>query len=88
MPVHGFARCTIEDLRGGDAKINAQLLLDTFKGKRGPIAETIILNAAVALYIYGTHSSISEAISHVSDNLYRGSALTLLNKWIEFSYDE
>ncbi len=84
----GFARCSIEDLRGGDARINTQLLLDTFKGKRGPIAETLILNAAVALYIYGIHSSIAEAISHVSDNLYRGAALTLLNKWIEFSYDE
>lgn len=83
----GFTRCTIEDLRGGEAKINAQLLLDTFKGKRGPIAETLILNAAVALYIYGICPSISDAILHVSDNLYRGSALTLLTKWIEFSYD-
>jgi anthranilate phosphoribosyltransferase len=84
----GFARCAIDDLRGGDAKINAQILLDTFKGKRGPIAETLILNAAVALYMYGTYSSIAEAISHVSDNLYSGSALTLLNNWIKFSYDE
>ena len=84
----GLSRCNITDLRGGDAKVNAQLLLETFKGKRGPIADTLILNAAVALYIYGTHASIAEAVSHVSDNLYRGSALTLLNKWIEFSYDK
>lgn len=84
----GLSRCRIEDLRGGDARTNAQLLLNTFKGKRGPIAETLILNAAVALYIYGTHSSISDAISHVSDRLYRGEAFTLLTKWIAFTYDE
>ncbi len=83
----GFSYCRIEDLRGGDAKTNAKLLLNTFKGKRGPIAETLILNASVALYIYGLHSSISDAISHVSDSLYRGEAFTLLTKWIEFSYD-
>ena len=84
----GFARCTIGDLRGDEAKINAQLLLDTFKGKRGPIAETLILNAAVALYLYGTHTSIAEAISQVSDHLYAGSALILLNRWIEFSNEQ
>lgn len=84
----GFARCTIAHLRGGDAKTNATLLLDTFKGKRGPIADTLILNAAVALYIYGTHSSIQQAISQASDNLYRGEALSFLNKWVEFSYDK
>jgi anthranilate phosphoribosyltransferase len=83
----GLSRCSIEDLRGGDAETNARLLLNTFKGKRGPIAETLILNAAVALYIYGIHSSISAAILHASDNLYRGAAFTLLTKWIAFSYD-
>lgn len=84
----GFAHCRIADLRGGDAKINAQLLLDTFKGKRGPIAETLILNAAVALYIYGKHTSIVDAVLHASDNLYQGAAFTLLTKWIAFSYEK
>lgn len=84
----GLARCNIADLRGGDAKINAQLLLDTFKGKRGPIADTFILNTAVALYIYGLYPSIAESLSHASDNLYSGAALTLLNNWIELSHDQ
>lgn len=84
----GFSRCTVAQLRGGNSKTNATLLLDTFKGQRGPIADTLILNTAVALYIYGTHSSLQQAISHASDNLYRGEALSLLNKWIEFSYEK
>lgn len=84
----GLARCSIVDLRGGDANMNAQLLLDTFKGKRGPIADTLMLNAAVALYIYGLYPSIAEALSHARDNLYSGTVLTLLNNWIEFSNDQ
>lgn len=84
----GLARCNITDLRGGNAKVNAQLMLDTFKGKRGPIADTFILNTAVALYIYGFYPSIAEALSHASDNLYSGAVLTLLNNWIEFSHDQ
>ncbi len=83
----GLQRCTITDLRGGEAEINACLLLDTFKGKRGAIANTLILNTAVALYIYGLYPSISEALLHASDNLYSGKALRLLNAWIEFSHD-
>lgn len=84
----GLARCDIADLRGGNANVNAELLLNSFKGKRGPIADTLILNTAVALYIYGLYPSIAEALSHASDNLYSGSALTLLTNWIEFSHDQ
>lgn len=83
----GLPRCQIKDLRGGDAKANAELLLAAFNGKQGPIADTLILNAAVALYLYGLHSSINTAVTHVTNNLYSGAVLKLLNNWIEFSND-
>lgn len=84
----GLSHCSIADLQGGDANVNAGLLLDAFKGKRGPIADTLILNAAVALYVYGRHPSIEEAVYHARDNLYSGAVLTLLNNWIEFSHEK
>jgi anthranilate phosphoribosyltransferase len=84
----GFAYCKKEDLRGGDAKTNAQLLEAVFSGKQGPIADTLILNAAAALYLYGQHASIADAIPQVKDSLYSGKALTILNKWREFSRDQ
>lgn len=85
---YGFARCSISELRGGNPHENAEILLSIFKGKHGPIAETLILNAAVAMYIYGLHPSIGEAVSHASDKLYSGDVYTLLNNWIEFSHDK
>lgn len=82
----GLSRCQPSDLQGGRADRNAGLLLDAFKGKRGAIAETLILNAAVALYLYGLHPSIKDGVAHASHNLYSGEVLTLLNNWIEFSH--
>ena len=87
----GLSRCTISDLRGGDAQTNAQLLLTVFSQqstkKHRAIGDTLILNAAAALYLYGLHSSIADAIEHARDNLLNGAALTLLNNWIECSHD-
>lgn len=83
----GLSYCRISDLQGGEAVTNAQLLLDAFRGKRKEIGETLILNAAVALYIYGIFSSIKEAIPFASEKLYGGAALTLLKNWVEFCHD-
>lgn len=84
----GFEGCALEDLQGGDAEINAQLLLTAFSGRRGAIADTLILNAAMGLYIAGLHTSIEAAVAHASENLYDQSALKLLKKWQEFSHDQ
>ena len=83
----GLSYCTVEDLRGGDAKTNANLLKNTLKGKKGPIADTLLLNAAVALYIYGISPTIDDALTIAKENLSNGNALKLLNHWIEFSHD-
>ncbi len=31
----GIPRCSVEDLKGGDAKLNAQILRDVLAGQRG-----------------------------------------------------
>jgi anthranilate phosphoribosyltransferase len=88
----GLSLCSKQDLEGGDAKENAELLLQVFSGKQSvrlqAIAETLILNVAVALYLYGTHSSIRLAVSHAKEKLKDGSALKLLLRWKEFSHDQ
>ena len=45
----GIPRCSVEDLAGGDAALNASILTDVFGGARGPIADALNLNAGVAL---------------------------------------
>jgi anthranilate phosphoribosyltransferase len=84
---YGFSYCHMAELRGGNAADNATLLLHAFSAQtRTAITDTLILNSAVALYLYGTHTSLADAINHAALKLFDGSALKLLNHWIEFSH--
>lgn len=83
----GFSRCSVSDLQGGNAARNADLLKKAFKGEKGAIADTLILNAATALYLFGKYPDIEAALPEVRERLYGGDALNLLNHWIEFSHE-
>ena len=45
----GIKKCELKDLAGGDAKLNAKILREALGGETGPVAETLILNAGVAM---------------------------------------
>jgi anthranilate phosphoribosyltransferase len=81
----GFSVCTLEDLRGSDAQQNAQTLRAVFAGNEGPIADTLIFNAATALYIYGKSPSITVGIKVVRENIQNGNAQRVLQQLIKTS---
>jgi len=84
----GLPHCRLRDLQGGDAKTNAALLRELFQGKqRGAIANTLLLNAAAAMQLYGLCATMQDALQLATDALYSGRALTLLTHWIECSHD-
>ncbi|MFZ4116759.1 MAG: anthranilate phosphoribosyltransferase [Chthoniobacterales bacterium] len=86
----GLNRSSVATLRGGDATTNAQLIRDACTIKRGDqnaIVDTLILNAAVALQMYGLHDSIMTALAHVREQLYSGATERLLDNLITFSND-
>lgn len=80
----GFHPCTLADLQGGDAQHNAHLLKEVFSGKPGALADTLVLNAAAALYIFGRIPSIKEGIPIARAALKEGKALETLEKWAAF----
>jgi anthranilate phosphoribosyltransferase len=45
----GIPPCELSDLAGGDAKLNAQILMDALGGEKGPVADCLMLNAGVAM---------------------------------------
>src|SRR3990167_4155875 len=54
----GFKACTLQDLLGKDALTNAQLI----RNPTPELLDTIVLNVGVALFLYGTVSTIQEGI--------------------------
>ncbi len=88
----GLNRCDISDLKGADAKTNAEILLSVLKNpslsKNKAIADSLILNAAAALYLYGTQPSIKVAIPEARENLHSGKALAILKRMKEFSNEK
>jgi anthranilate phosphoribosyltransferase len=81
----GFSLCTLRDLQGGDKRLNATLLHDALSGKPGAIADSFILNAAVALKLAGKVADFSQGIMEAKCVLNQGKAIDLLKKWSAFS---
>ncbi|MBA3721957.1 MAG: anthranilate phosphoribosyltransferase [Parachlamydiaceae bacterium] len=81
----GFASCVLKDLQGGDACLNASILKDVFAGRKGAIADTLILNAGAAVWIFGRTPSLEEGIEVARKVLQEGGALKVLEKSIEIS---
>lgn len=77
----GFSRCSFDALKGGDAEKNAALFIDVFQGKEGAIADTLILNAAVAVYLYGIASDLREAVAMVRAAIQQNVPMGLVNQW-------
>ncbi|MFC5952361.1 anthranilate phosphoribosyltransferase [Pseudonocardia lutea] len=86
----GIGPATREDLRGGDARANAEVARDLVAGKQGPVREAVLLNAAGALAAYeGPVTDLDAALSAGLETAARaidsGAAERLLVKWAEVS---
>src|SRR5699024_10873835 len=46
---YGLQRATLDDIRGDDPAYNAQVVRDVLAGRKGPIRDTVLLNAAAGL---------------------------------------
>ncbi|XP_024400584.1 anthranilate phosphoribosyltransferase, chloroplastic [Physcomitrium patens] len=81
----GIPRCTLEDLKGGNADFNAKSLRNVFAGEPGPIADSLILNAAAGIMACGLVKDLGEGVSLARDVLRSGRANTVLDNWISLS---
>ncbi|WZN59264.1 anthranilate phosphoribosyltransferase [Chloropicon roscoffensis] len=77
----GIPSCEIEDLKGGDASVNAQMLLDVFGGEQGPVADALILNAGFALATAKVASNPGEGVAMAREVQRSGKAAAVMEKW-------
>lgn len=85
----GMPRVTLDDLRGGDAAFNAQVVRDILDGQTGPVRDAVVLNAAaglVALEPTATGSLLERmrvAKERAEQAIDSGAAKHALNAWVE-----
>ncbi|MGW9308116.1 anthranilate phosphoribosyltransferase [Saccharomonospora azurea] len=77
-------------LRGGDAAANAEVVKDLVGGKKGPVRDAVLLNAAGALAAYAGFSDdltadLNAGLERATRTLDSGAAADLLDRWIKRS---
>jgi anthranilate phosphoribosyltransferase len=71
----GFSRCSMSDLRGGDAAANAGIVRAVLAGEKGPRRDIVLLNSAYALVAAGRVATPEEGIRMAADGIDSGRAL-------------
>lgn len=78
----GMAKCSKEDLAGGNPAENAEIVLNILKGEQGPKRNAVLLNAGAALHI-AKQIPMEEGIRLADEVIDSGKALAQLNGFIE-----
>jgi len=83
----GLKRCSMNDLRGGDAAENARIVRSVLEGEKGPKRDVVLLNAAYALTAAGMVSSPDEGIALAAEAIDSGLALAQVEKLATLTND-
>lgn len=77
---------TLEDIRGGDAKQNAKIIMDVLSGKKGPKRDIVLLNSSAALVAANKGRDFKEGIMLASKSIDSKSALEKLMQLKDLSH--
>ncbi|GAB2970444.1 anthranilate phosphoribosyltransferase [Saccharothrix stipae] len=84
--VLGIAPALADDLKGGDASVNAEVVRELVAGKPGAVRDAVLLNAAGALATHGglsgdLHADLAGAMGRAAAAIDSGAAADLLRRW-------
>ncbi len=81
----GLAKARIEDLKGGDAKTNADIVRSVLRGEKGPRRDAVLVNASAALIAGFKAKDFREGIGLAAESIDSGRAFEKLTKLIEYT---
>ncbi len=81
----GLDLCSLDDLRGGSANENARLMREVLEGKKGPLRDVVVLNAAATLVVAGEAPGLEEGLVHAARAVDSGAALEKLEGLVRIS---
>lgn len=74
---YGFTYCSLADLQGGGALENARLLREVLAGRKGPLRDVVLLNAAFGIMAGGV-DDFKEALHLAQESIDKGLAAAKL----------
>jgi anthranilate phosphoribosyltransferase len=81
----GLPRTIAEKLRGADAETNARALFDVLKGKKTPLRDIALFNAAAALIVAGKAKDLNDGMALTAKSIDSGEAEGRLDRLIAVS---
>jgi anthranilate phosphoribosyltransferase len=87
----GLARCAPDDLRGGDASVNAAAAHRLLAGEPGPVRDAVLVNAAAGIAAYtggdfttadGVRAALAAGLTRAAESVDSGAAASALQRWI------
>jgi len=83
---YGIKKASLDDLKGGDAKSNAETVRNIICGKEtGAKKDIVVLNAAAAIIVGGLADDFASAIKTAAKAIETGSAMRHLEKLVAVS---
>jgi anthranilate phosphoribosyltransferase len=88
----GLPRAELTDLRGGDARHNAEVVRDVLAGRTGAVRDAVVLNAAAALVACepsprSLEEQIGARLREAADAIDSGAAADVLDRWVKASQE-
>jgi anthranilate phosphoribosyltransferase len=83
----GLAEAPLDAIRGDDPRVNADIARRVLSGETGAPRDTVVLNAAAALFIADAASSLEEGRGLAEASLDTGAARSALERLIASSND-
>jgi anthranilate phosphoribosyltransferase len=87
----GIQLATVEQLRGGNAEVNAAVVRDVLAGKEGPARDAVLVNAAAGLVAFDESAEgpfldrMRKAFARAAESIDSGAAAAVLGKWVSLT---
>ncbi|MGD9784941.1 MAG: anthranilate phosphoribosyltransferase [Hyphomicrobiaceae bacterium] len=87
-PEHaGLPRATLADLKGGDARQNAEAIRGVLRGEPGAFRDIVLLNAAAALIVGGKVANLADGVDRAARSIDGGAASAALDRLVAVTND-
>lgn len=81
----GLTSAPLDAIRGGDAKVNAEILKSVLRGEASPYLDTVLLNAGIGLFTAGMTSTIQQGVHLSRKSIESGQALHVMESVVAYS---